>query len=112
MNLRTPLAVSCLLSPVLARSQQASVHLDFNPQKNTEHLVGGSGELPSNWIYDGRANFIMDNLIAEKKAVPMVIAIPSHRVVHRNHPQHARHDWATRRNLLYHRFLPNLWRKN
>ena len=26
------------------------------------YLVGGSGELPSNWIYDGRANFILDNL--------------------------------------------------
>lgn len=53
------------------------------------YLVGGSGELPSNWIYDGRANFIMDNLLAEKKAVPMVIAIPNNQVIHRNHPQHA-----------------------
>lgn len=26
------------------------------------YLVDGSGELPSNWIYDGRANLIMDNL--------------------------------------------------
>ena len=40
------------------------------------YLVGGSGELPSNWIYDGRANFILDNLIAEKKAVPMVMVDP------------------------------------
>jgi enterochelin esterase-like enzyme len=55
----------------------------------TLYLVGGSGELPSNWIYDGRANFIMDNLLAEGKAVPMVIAIPNNQVVHRNHPQHA-----------------------
>lgn len=53
------------------------------------YLVGGSGELPSNWIYDGRANFIMDNLLAEKKAEPMVIAIPNNQVVHRNHPKHA-----------------------
>ena len=53
------------------------------------YLVGGSGELPSNWIYDGRANFIMDNLLAEKKAVPMVIVIPNNQVVHRNHPKHA-----------------------
>ena len=52
------------------------------------YLVGGSGELPSNWIYDGRANFIMDNLLAEKKAVPMVIVIPNNQVVHRNHPRH------------------------
>jgi enterochelin esterase family protein len=52
------------------------------------YLVGGSGELPSNWIYDGRANFILDNLLAEKKAVPMVLVIPNNQVVHRNHPQH------------------------
>ena len=52
------------------------------------YLVGGSGELPSNWIYDGRANFIMDNVLAEKKAIPMVIAIPNNQVVHRNNPRH------------------------
>lgn len=52
------------------------------------YLLGGSGELPSNWIYDGRVNFIMDNLLAEKKAVPMLIVIPNNQVLHRNHPQH------------------------
>src|SRR5512134_4033978 len=52
------------------------------------YLVGGSGELPSNWIYDGRANFILDNLLAENRAVPMVIAIPNNQVVHRNYPKH------------------------
>lgn len=59
------------------------------------YLVGGSGELPSNWIYDGRANFIMDNLLAEKKAVPMVIAIPNNQVVHRNHPKHVELTFKT-----------------
>jgi len=53
------------------------------------YLVGGSGELPSNWVYDGRVNFILDNLLAEGKAVPMIIAIPNNQVVHRNHPKHA-----------------------
>jgi enterochelin esterase family protein len=52
------------------------------------YLVGGSGELPSNWIYDGRANFILDNLLADGKAVPMIIAIPNNQVVHRNDPKH------------------------
>jgi enterochelin esterase-like enzyme len=59
------------------------------------YLVGGSGELPSNWIFDGRANFIMDNLLAESKAVPMVIAIPNNQVVHRNHPKHAELTFKT-----------------
>ncbi len=53
------------------------------------YLLGGSGELPSNWIYDGRANFILDTLIAEGKAVPMVMVVPNNQVVHRNHPKHA-----------------------
>ena len=52
------------------------------------YLVGGSGELPSNWVYDGRVNFIMDNLLAEGKAEPMIIAIPNNQIIHRNHPQH------------------------
>lgn len=52
------------------------------------YLVGGSGELPSNWIYDGRVNFIMDNLLAEGKAVPMLIAVPNNQVVHRKNPKH------------------------
>jgi enterochelin esterase-like enzyme len=63
----------------------------YNPKKKypTLYLLGGSGELPNNWIYDGRANLILDNLIAEGKAVPMVIVFPNNQVVHRNHPQHA-----------------------
>jgi enterochelin esterase family protein len=52
------------------------------------YLVGGSGDLPSNWVYDGRVNFMMDNLLAEGKAVPMVIAIPNNQVVHRSNPRH------------------------
>lgn len=53
------------------------------------YLVGGSGDLPSNWIYDGRVNLMMDNLLAEGKVIPMVIAIPNNQVIHRNHPRHS-----------------------
>jgi len=52
------------------------------------YLVGGSGDLPSNWVYDGRVNLMMDNLLAEGKVIPMVIAIPNNQVIHRNHPKH------------------------
>lgn len=52
------------------------------------YLLGGSGELPSNWMYDGRVNFIMDNLLAEGRAIPMLIVIPNNQVIHRNHPNH------------------------
>ena len=52
------------------------------------YLVGGSGDLAQNWIYDGRADLMMDNLLAEGKALPMVIAIPNNQVIHRSHPKH------------------------
>lgn len=62
----------------------------YNPNKAYPvlYLMGGSGELPSNWMYDGRVNFIMDNLLAEGQAKPMIIAIVNNQVVHRNHPKH------------------------
>ncbi len=62
----------------------------YDPKKEYPvlYLLGGSGELPSNWVYDGRVNFIMDNLLAEGKAKPMIIAIPNNQVIHRNHPKH------------------------
>lgn len=61
---------------------------DSSKKYPTLYLVGGSGELPSNWIYNGRANLILDNLIAEGKAKPMVMVIPNNQVIHRNHPKH------------------------
>ena len=62
----------------------------YDPSESypTLYLVGGSGELPSNWMFDGRANLILDNLYAEGKAVPMVMVIPNNQVLHRRHPQH------------------------
>ena len=52
------------------------------------YLLGGSGELASTWNIDGRAGFILDNLLAENKAVPMLIAMPNNQVLHRSDPQH------------------------
>jgi enterochelin esterase family protein len=52
------------------------------------YLLGGSGELASNWNIEGRAGFIADNLIAEGAALPMIIAMPNNQVVHRGDPKH------------------------
>ena len=52
------------------------------------YLLGGSGELASTWALDGRAAFIEDNLLAEGKALPMIIAMPNNQVVHRSDPRH------------------------
>ena len=40
------------------------------------YLLHGSGNIDSSWILTGRANYIMDNLIAEGKAKPMIIVNP------------------------------------
>ena len=79
-------------SPVTKGEREIYVYTppQYNPKKKYPvlYLMGGSGELPSNWMYDGRVNFIMDNLLAEGKAEPMIIAIVNNQVIHRNHPQH------------------------
>ncbi|WP_420150646.1 alpha/beta hydrolase-fold protein [Spirosoma sp.] len=62
----------------------------YSPKKKYPvlYLVGGSGELASGWSLDGRTNFIADNLLAEGKMVPMIIAMPNNQVIHRNAPDH------------------------
>lgn len=62
----------------------------YDPSKKYPvlYLVGGSGELASTWSLFGRVNFIEDNLVAEGKAVPMIIAMPNNQVVHRMDPEH------------------------
>jgi enterochelin esterase-like enzyme len=39
------------------------------------YLQHGSGEDETGWTFQGRANLILDNLIAAKKAVPMIIVM-------------------------------------
>jgi enterochelin esterase family protein len=40
------------------------------------YLLHGAGNIDSSWMLTGRANLIMDNLIAEGKAKPMIIVNP------------------------------------
>jgi enterochelin esterase-like enzyme len=40
------------------------------------YLVSGTTDTEETWFRVGRVNFILDNLIAAKKAVPMIIAMP------------------------------------
>jgi len=40
------------------------------------YLMHGSGGNDTDWIVNMRANYIMDNLIAQKKAVPMIVVMP------------------------------------
>jgi enterochelin esterase-like enzyme len=40
------------------------------------YLLHGSGDLEGGWVEEGRANFILDNLIAAGSAKPMIIVMP------------------------------------
>ncbi len=40
------------------------------------YLLHGNGQIEASWTWTGRANVIMDNLIADGKAKPMVVVMP------------------------------------
>jgi enterochelin esterase-like enzyme len=50
---------------------------DLKPEKRYPVFIlrHGGGEDETGWVEQGRANFIMDNLIAEGKAVPMIVVM-------------------------------------
>jgi enterochelin esterase-like enzyme len=50
---------------------------DGNERYPVFYLLHGSGDEDSGWSTIGRAGFILDNLIAQKKAKPMLIVMPN-----------------------------------
>ncbi len=40
------------------------------------YLLHGNGENQSGWVVNGRTNIILDNLIADRKAQPMIVVMP------------------------------------
>jgi enterochelin esterase family protein len=52
----------------------------YDPRRSTRYpvlyLLHGNNDTASGWTDVGKANFILDNLLAEKKAVPMIIVMP------------------------------------
>ena len=41
------------------------------------YLLHGAGDCDDSWTSVGRANFILDNLIASGKAKPMIVVMPA-----------------------------------
>lgn len=69
-------------SAVLNRTERMLVYLPPNYEKSSArfpvlYLVHGSGDVPESWVNAGHANFIVDNLIAEHKAKPMIVIMPA-----------------------------------
>jgi enterochelin esterase family protein len=51
------------------------------------YLLHGSNDTPAGWTMVGRANYIMDNLLADKKAREMIIVMPFGHAVHFDAPR-------------------------
>jgi len=50
-------------------------HVDLNLRFPVLYLQHGAGESEMAWVYQGKANFIMDNLISSGQAIPMIIVM-------------------------------------
>jgi enterochelin esterase family protein len=74
--------VNWLRSKVIAgETRQVFVYLPPNYEKSAIrypvfYLFHGSGDVAASWTQAGKANLILDSLIAEKKAVPMIVVMP------------------------------------
>lgn len=49
---------------------------DRDRQYPVLYLLHGSNDTAAGWTLAGNANFILDNLLADKKAVPMIVVMP------------------------------------
>ncbi|MBL9174813.1 MAG: hypothetical protein JNL10_14845 [Verrucomicrobiales bacterium] len=68
-------------SKTLGRTRPLIVYTPPGYHRGTEdhpvlYLVSGTTDTEETWFKVGRANFILDNLIAQKRAVPMVVVMP------------------------------------
>jgi enterochelin esterase family protein len=68
-------------SAVLQRTERIVLYLPPGYEKSSMrypvlYLVHGSGDVPESWVGAGHANFILDNLIADGKAKPMIVVMP------------------------------------
>lgn len=62
-------------------TRQVFVYLPPGYDKSTArypvlYLLHGSGDVAASWTQAGKTNLILDSLIAEKKAVPMIVVMP------------------------------------
>jgi enterochelin esterase-like enzyme len=63
-------------------------------------LLHGAGNSETNWQSIGRANFIIDNLLAEKRVKPMLLVMPFGHAVPQNGPDQDRNNILFEQDLL------------
>ena len=69
-------------SAVLNRTERIFLYLPPGYGKSAArypvlYLGHGSGDVPDSWTNAGNANLILDNLIADRKAKPMIVVMPA-----------------------------------
>src|SRR5262249_50355495 len=69
-------------SKTLQKSRRLHVYLPPGYETSAQkypifYLLHGAGDSDDSWTSVGRAGFILDNLIASKKAKPMVVVMPA-----------------------------------
>jgi enterochelin esterase family protein len=64
------------------------------------YLLHGSNDTPAGWTMVGRAHYIMDNLIAEKKAREMIIVMPFGHAVEFGGPEQSQNNAKMQEYLL------------
>ena len=69
-------------SSALGKDRRMHVYTPPGYETSTEkypvfYLLHGAGDSDDSWTSVGRANFILDNLIAAKKAKPMLVVMPA-----------------------------------
>jgi len=69
-------------SSALGRTRRLHVYTPPGYENSTErypvfYLLHGAGDCDDSWTSVGRANFILDNLIAAKKIKPMIVVMPA-----------------------------------
>jgi enterochelin esterase-like enzyme len=69
-------------SSVLKRTRRMHVYTPPGYESNSKkypvfYLLHGAGDTDDAWTGVGRAGFILDNLIAARKAVPMIVVMPA-----------------------------------
>lgn len=68
-------------SKTLRRTRPLVIYTPPGYQSGTEkypvfYLVSGTTDTEETWFRAGRVNYILDNLIAQQKAVPMIVVMP------------------------------------
>lgn len=71
------LAITAIPAAAQMPARTPRVYATSNVRYPVFYLLHGDGDTGQSWLMAGQANFILDNLIAEGKATPMIVVMPA-----------------------------------